>query len=194
MSLANFFTLVRLILAPVIFCLLFIPIWTGKFELLSVIITIPLFIFAELTDFLDGFFARRNNEVSDFGKLFDPFADVMLHLTIFVYCLARKLMHPVFFILIFYREFVQMFLRMMAMKKGVSVAARKGGKIKTVLYVIAGGFALIVELLPRCGFEISSIYSNLLYILNLLFIIATMASLLSFVDYAIQFKKIFKKR
>lgn len=194
MSLANFFTLVRLFLAPIIFCLLYVPIWTDNFQLLSVIITVPLFIFAEFTDFLDGFFARRNNEVSDFGKLFDPFADVMLHLTVFVYCLSRGYMHPVIFLVIFYREFVQMFLRMMAVKKGVSVAARKGGKLKTVLYVVAGSFTLIVDLLPRCGFDISNVRLTLCNISSVLFIVAMVAAVLSFLDYLTQFKKIFEKK
>lgn len=192
-KLADLFTLIRLILAPVIFCLLYIPVWTGKFDMLSVIVVVPLFIFAEFTDFLDGYFARRNNEVSDFGKLFDPFADVMLHLTVFVYCLARGYMHPIIFVVIFYREFVQIFLRMMAVKKGVSVAARKGGKVKTVLYVVAGAFALIVELLPRCGFDVTDINSLLCKISNGLFIVAMLAAVLSFLDYAFQFKKIFEK-
>ena len=50
------------------------------FKTISGWILIPLLAFMEFTDFLDGFFARKN-EVSDFGKIFDPFADVFLHIT-----------------------------------------------------------------------------------------------------------------
>lgn len=193
MKLANFFTLIRFLLAPVIFCLLFLPIWTGKFQMLSALIIIPLYAFAEFTDFLDGFFARKNKQVTDFGKLFDPFADVMLHLTIFCFCLIRGYMHPVIFVLIFYREFTMNFLRMLAVKKGVSVGARKGGKLKTVLYVVAGAYAVILELLPRLNVNIESVGVNFSLIGNILFLIAMAASLLSFCDYLIQFKKIFSK-
>ncbi len=190
MKLADKYTMVRLILAPVIFLILFIPVWTGCFKLASVIIIVPLFIFAEFTDFLDGYFARKNNEVSDFGKLFDPFADVMLHMSMFVYCLIRGYMPAVCFLLIFYREFCQIFLRMMAVKKGVSVGARKGGKFKTVLYVVTVGYTLILELLPRINVNISEKYPVLLIISTILFVLSTIAALASFVDYLINFKKI----
>ena len=84
MKTSNKFTLVRIILAPVLFLIYFVPEWLnipdGTFvTILSSCILIPLLAFAEFTDFLDGFFARRHNEVSDFGKMFDPFADVFLH-------------------------------------------------------------------------------------------------------------------
>ena len=54
------------------------------FSKLSIIIAIPLLCFAEFTDYLDGHYARKHNEVSDFGKLFDPFADVVVHLGTFL--------------------------------------------------------------------------------------------------------------
>ena len=84
MHLSNKFTLTRIVFAPIFFLLYFLPIWTGKFAFASVCIIIPCLIFAEFTDYLDGHYARKHNEVSDFGKLFDPFADVILHLTTFV--------------------------------------------------------------------------------------------------------------
>jgi CDP-diacylglycerol--glycerol-3-phosphate 3-phosphatidyltransferase len=193
MKLADKFTLVRLLLAPVLFLILFIPLWTGKFAFLSVIIFVPLFIFAEFTDFLDGYYARKNNEVSDFGKLFDPFADVMLHMSMFVYCLIRGYMPSVCFLLIFYREFCQIFLRMLAVKKGVSVGARKGGKFKTVLYVLTVGYTLILDLLPRLNINIADNFPVLRTISTIFFILSAIAALASFVDYLVNFKKILAK-
>ena len=84
MNLSNKFTFTRIIFAPILFLLYNIPIWTGKFAFISLIIALPLLVFAEFTDYLDGHYARKHNVVSDFGKLFDPFADVILHLTSFV--------------------------------------------------------------------------------------------------------------
>ena len=86
MKTSNKFTLSRIILAPVIFLIYYIPVWVGAaagspLSVASVCVAIPLLAFAEFTDYLDGHFARKHNEVSDFGKMFDPFADVFLHLS-----------------------------------------------------------------------------------------------------------------
>lgn len=197
MKLSNKFTLCRVLGAPVFFLLYFIPVWTGRFAALSVFVMIPLLAFLEFTDFLDGFFARKNNQVSDFGKLFDPFADVMLNLTIFC-CLLFKgvaqitFMPPVIFIMIVYREFSMNFLRMIATKTGVSIAARKGGKFKTVLYIASGFFALAVEGAVRLGFDISQVLSPLKIVALVLFVCCLAASYISFADYLSHFGQIFK--
>ena len=84
MRISNKFTLSRIILAPIIFIIYNIPVWLG-FEngspvaIASICVAIPLLAFAELTDYFDGHYARKLNDVSDFGKMFDPFADVFLH-------------------------------------------------------------------------------------------------------------------
>lgn len=154
MKLSNKFTLTRVLFAPIFFLLYFIPIWTGKFAAISLIIAIPLLAFAEFTDYLDGHYARKHNEVSDFGKMFDPFADVILHLTSFI-CFVKSYnpelsyMPLAVLMLIFIREFSQNFLRMVSAKKGVAIAARKGGKFKTVMYVVAEFYAVFLELLDR---------------------------------------------
>ena len=115
MKLSNKFTLVRVIFAPIFFLLYFIPIWTGKFTFSSLLIALPCLIFAEFTDYLDGHYARKHNEVSDFGKLFDPFADVILHLTTFV-CFMKSVnpeisyLPVVILLFIMLREFSQNFL------------------------------------------------------------------------------------
>ena len=151
---SNAFTLTRILFAPIFFILYFLPIWTGLFTKASLLIAIPLLCFAEFTDFLDGHYARKHNEVSDFGKLFDPFADVILHMTTFA-CLMYSAGNIggytplIIFILIMYREMGQNFLRMVCAKKGIAIAARKGGKIKTVTYVVSGFYALFLETLVR---------------------------------------------
>lgn len=194
MKKADFFTTVRLVFAPVFLVLYMFPVLTGKCTFLSACIMLPLLGFAEFTDFLDGFFARREHAVSDFGKLYDPFADVVLHLTAF-FCFAWTGYMPfILLILVFWREFGMMFIRMAAVKQGVAIAARKGGKFKTVLYISAILFSLAVESLVRLGFDLSESKQILGIIADFLFAAGTIASYVSFIDYIVHFKGLFAKK
>ena len=142
MTLSNRFTLARVLFAPVFYLIFNIPVWTNSHILavVSACVMIPLLALAEITDYWDGHYARKYNEVSDFGKIFDPFADVILNLTVFLCAVSAGCMPIILFVLIFYREFCQSFLRMAALKKGIAIAARMGGKLKTVFYIISGFF------------------------------------------------------
>lgn len=199
MKTSNKFTLSRIILAPVIFLIYYIPVWVGAaagspLSVASVCVAIPLLAFAEFTDYLDGHFARKHNEVSDFGKMFDPFADVFLHLSMFTCFVFAGYMPVVFYVLIFYREFGQNFLRMVAAKQGTAIAARKGGKLKTVMYVAACFFALIQEFLVRTGLS-SSLRLNmqlLKYIGWGFFGVCVLLAYISFIDYLKNFGKLLK--
>ena len=196
MKLSNKFTLSRILLAPVFFILYFVPIWFGKFNELSVIIAIPLLAFMEFTDYLDGHYARKHNEVSDFGKLFDPFADVMVHLSTFVCFLfsvtGKGYMSPLILILILYREMSMTFIRMIATKKGIAIAARKGGKFKTVMYVVAGFYALFLETLVRFNIQLEC-FDVLRVVCTCLFVICLICSYASFIDYLKHFGKVIKE-
>ena len=193
MKTSNKFTITRIIFAPVFFILYFIPVWTGAFTKLSLLIAIPLLCFAEFTDYLDGHYARKHNEVSDFGKIFDPFADVILHMTTFaclMFSVEQELGYtPRFvFILIMYREMGQTFLRMVAAKQGIAIAARKGGKIKTVTYVVSGFYALFLELLVRLEC-VPDCFGVLKIVAICLFVLSLILSYSSFIDYLVHFGK-----
>ena len=190
MKIADIFTLRRIVLAPVFLIIYFIPEWFGFGNVLSVWILLPLIIFAEFTDFLDGYFARKTNQVSDFGKLFDPFADVFLHLTVFFCYTLSGYISPFIMLLFAYREFGMLFVRLLAAKKGVAIGARKGGKFKTVLYVVAGFFSLFLESAKRLGF---SLPANLMYIGYIFYIMGLIASYVSFIDYLVNFIPVIKK-
>ncbi|MBO7582724.1 MAG: CDP-diacylglycerol--glycerol-3-phosphate 3-phosphatidyltransferase [Treponema sp.] len=197
MKTSNGFTLTRILFAPIFFILYFIPIWTGAFTKLSLLVAIPLLCFAEFTDFLDGHYARKHNEVSDFGKIFDPFADVILHMTTFASLMfstgSLGGYTPIFvFILIMYREMGQTFLRMVAAKKGIAIAARKGGKIKTVSYVVSGFYALFLETLVRLDC-VPECFGTLRIIAICLFVLSLILSYVSFTDYLIHFGKTIKE-
>lgn len=140
MSLANWITALRIILAP--FCVGFL-FWDipGRDYLAAIV-----FIIAGLTDGLDGYAARIRKEVTSFGKSFDPFADkVLIILTLVVLeRLQRVPMIPVLIIII--RELFITVLRYFAGRKGLVVAASPWGKLKTCTQIIA--VALIMLRLP----------------------------------------------
>jgi CDP-diacylglycerol--glycerol-3-phosphate 3-phosphatidyltransferase len=193
MKLANFFTAVRIVLAPIFFVIFFFPMWTGFGAALSIYILIPLFLFMEFTDFLDGYFARKQKTVSDFGKLFDPFADVLANLTVlFAFVLAGYL-PALLFIIILYRELAISFVRMLASRSGVTIAARKGGKTKTVFYIIAAGFSLALESSIRLGFDLGNLAAPARYVNLSLYIIAVVLSVFSFIDYLVHFSAVLRK-
>ena len=186
--------MVRILFAPIFYFLYMIPVWTGKGNVLSACIMLPLLGFAEFTDFLDGFFARKENAVSDFGKLFDPFADVILHLTTMFCYVETGYMPMAFLLLIFIREYSMLFIRLMALKQGVAIGARKGGKLKTVIYIVASIFALTIESALRLGINLGSALPVLKIITIALFAIGLIASYTSFADYLINYKKIVSKK
>ena len=201
MSTANKFTTVRIIAAPITFLLYFIPIWTGHFAKTSLCILIPFLIFAEITDGLDGHFARKHNEVSDFGKVYDPFADVILHLSSFcclMFSMSRDLPMtgyvPAFiFVLIFYRELSMTFLRMVAVMNGTAIAARKGGKLKTVMYIVSAFYGFILEFHVRMGFAVPYNSMKIIWSVGIgLYVVCLVLSYISFIDYLIAFKPVFK--
>lgn len=193
MKLSNKFTLARVIFAPFFLLLYFIPIWTGKFAFISMFIIIPLLAIAEFTDYLDGHYARKHNEISDFGKIFDPFADVILHLTTFAcffksYDSQYSFMPVIVLVLIMLREFSQNFLRMVCAKNGIAIAARKGGKFKTVMYVVTEFYIIFLELLVRTN-SIPQFFGTLQIARIILLIICVICSYASFIDYLIHFGK-----
>lgn len=193
MKLSDFFTSIRIFLAPVFYCLFFFPEWIGTGAQLSVYIIVPLFIFMEFTDYLDGYFARKQRSVTEFGKLFDPFADVLANMTV-LFCFVLSGYFPaILFLIVLYREMSIMFIRMLAGREGIVIGARKGGKLKTVLYIVAAGFSLLLESLVRLDIDFG-MYAGSARVINLsLYILAVIVSIVSFIDYLVFFLSVSKK-
>jgi CDP-diacylglycerol---glycerol-3-phosphate 3-phosphatidyltransferase len=135
-----------------------------------------LFIFGEISDFLDGIAARRKNEVSDFGKLIDPMADVIFHLTLFLIFLTLGLVPGWMVIVLVWREVAVSSLRLMASTdRRLVIAAARPGKIKAniqalvTLLVMAAYLAGPLSLAQNVGFwgtlaaVIASVYSGAYY-------------------------------
>ncbi|RDU70470.1 CDP-diacylglycerol--glycerol-3-phosphate 3-phosphatidyltransferase [Helicobacter brantae] len=107
-----------------------------------------MFFVASMTDFLDGFIARRYALQSRFGEVFDPLADKMLVLGAFIALIVVKIANPWAVFLIFSREFFITGLRVVVANSGVSIAANMMGKIKSVAQYWAIG-CLIANVLPN---------------------------------------------
>ena len=199
MQAANKFTLCRILCAPIFFILYFMPVWFRQFPFLaplSVYLMLPLLAFAEFTDYLDGKFARSLNQVSDFGRVFDPFADVFLSITVF-FCLVINGYMPAFILLlIIYRELSMTFIRMVAIQEGVAIAARMGGKTKTVLYIFSFFFTLVIESALRLGLLNSADpqVQTGKFVCLVLFVLCLALSYISFGDYLISFRKVLSKK
>lgn len=103
--------------------------WAWQFgEICSAVI----FILASMTDWLDGYLARKNNLVTDFGKFMDPIADKLLVCSAMI-CLVEKGALPAWIVIIIIgREFIISGFRLVASDKGVVIAASYWGKFKTV--------------------------------------------------------------
>jgi len=200
MKTSNKFTFAPIILSPVFFVVYFLPVWMhassgSTLSIVSICIAIPLLAFMEFTDYLDGHFARKHHEVSDFGKMFDPFADVIVHLTTFTSFVLTGYLPAFLLVLVIYREFGMNFFRMVAAKKGTAIAARKGGKFKTVSYVVSGFFALLQEAFVRTGLDsLWGINMSVLHAVGIgLFALSVVLAYVSFIDYFIHFGSLLKE-
>jgi len=192
MSLANKLTFFRVILAPVFFVVYllprFFPSWFAGGTGWTVPVLWIIFIVSEITDYFDGLAARKLNDVSDFGKLFDPFADTLMQITCFLCFVIDGIFPAPLFLLVIYREFGILFVRNLMLKKGVTLAARLGGKIKTVSYIAAGCAALLTVSLQRLSvFESLILYFKIGAVI--IFIISVIISVVSFIDYLVLYLK-----
>jgi CDP-diacylglycerol--glycerol-3-phosphate 3-phosphatidyltransferase len=147
-----------------------------------------IFIASEITDYLDGMIARKRGETSDFGKLFDPFADTLTQITYFFCFVIDGILPSALFLLVLYREFGILFIRNLMLRKGIAMGARIGGKIKTVTYILAGACALLAASIVRLGFG-DTIYRTVSLAAEVIFIISVIFSALSFFDYVSVYRK-----
>ncbi len=182
MTLPNKITIARIILAPLFFISYFLPQWTDGLNGISASLILFIFASIELSDFLDGYLARKYNLVTDLGKVLDPFADVLSRVTYFL-CFAFSGLMPLWvFLIIIYRELAITFLRMMMMGRGIVVAASLWGKLKAITYAVSGVLGVIVVSFERLGFFQS--YIDLFkLILLIVFYLAAFASVGSFLFY-----------
>ncbi len=133
-----------------------------------------LFIIASLTDFLDGYIARKYNLVTDFGKLIDAIADKILVNSVLIILAAQGFIHPIIPVVIIVRDSVVNSIKMLAASKGKVVAAIKSGKVKTACLMVG----IVLTLFYNLPFELWGISVS-----KVLLFIATILSIISGVQY-----------
>ena len=143
MNLANKLTLLRVILIPFFIVCFYIP--NLVVNTISVnnylipyanLLGLVIFLLAAITDFIDGYIARKYNMITDFGKFMDPLADKLLVTAALLILLENGLIAGWVVFIILAREFIVTGFRTIAASKGVVIAAGWLGKIKTVVQFI----------------------------------------------------------
>lgn len=196
MNLPNKLTIFRIILVPIMVIIPFLGI-DGKVAGIPVswIIIDLIFILASITDKLDGYLARKNNQVTTFGKFLDPLADKILVLSAMVMLVEMTKLPAWIPIIVLAREFLVSGYRLVAVEKGGKViAASKWGKLKTVTQMIAIILAFLdLNAFGEC-FSGTLIGGDLILnvIVTIMMIIQTIATIFSGIDYMKGAKELIK--
>ena len=176
MNLPNKLSIIRVALIPVIVILLYQQSDACR------IIAGALFIIASLTDFLDGYIARKYNLVTNFGKFIDPVADKLLVLTILIMLLHRGQTEAWIIIIILCRELAVDGLRLVAVTQGKVIAASPFGKIKTTCQMIMITASILLN---------QSAFSS--WYMIILTAAAVVMTLFSAVDYFVKNRAVFSE-
>jgi CDP-diacylglycerol--glycerol-3-phosphate 3-phosphatidyltransferase len=170
LNLPTALTLSRIILIPVFIFTVYLHPLFGAF----------IFSIASLTDFLDGYLARRSGDITKFGIILDPIADKFLVISALVVLVDMERLAAWIAITIIVREFLVTGLRVVALSKDIVIPAEIGGKIKTTTQIIA----ILCLILGRSIFDID------LYDIGSVLIWASLfLSIVSGVQYTISFGK-----
>ena len=137
MNLPNKLTMMRVVLVPVFMVFAALAKYgTADFNATFSLVAGIIFTVASITDFLDGYIARKNHLVTDFGKFMDPLADKCLTTAAFIYMVVDGVCSPIVLAVILFREFAVAGVRMIAAETGTVIAANMWGKVKTVLQML----------------------------------------------------------
>lgn len=180
MNTPNKITVFRIILVPVFLLFFTIDIPWRYF------ISLAVFTVASITDAIDGHLARKNDQITDFGKFLDPVADKMLVTAGLLAFMSEGLCNVWIVMVILIREFLISSFRMICAAQGVVIAANIFGKIKTVVQMVS--FFVILLLLGIS--ELHPLQFSIVKLSNILFGISAAIGVVSAFTY---FKKGLKK-
>ena len=131
MNVPNTLTIIRVLLIP-----FFVAFMLCNITAYDNYIALAIFIVASLTDTLDGYLARKNNQVTNFGKFMDPLADKLLVCSAMICFIELDKLPAWIVIIIIGREFIISGFRLIAAENGIVIAANYWGKFKTVSQMI----------------------------------------------------------
>lgn len=188
MNLPNKLTMCRIVLSIVIIILLLFPFQSAGIDMpqlfvnekividIKYLIAGVLFIIASLTDFLDGYIARKRNLITDFGKLIDAIADKILVNSVLIILASTGFIHPIIPVVIILRDSVVNSIKMLAASKGKVVAAIKTGKFKTACLMVG----ITLTLFYNMPFELFN-----LRVSDFILFLAAILSIISGIQYYI---------
>ena len=168
MNTPNKLTVARMIIVPFLVVFLLTG-WGGE---ANRYISLVLFVVASVTDWFDGYLARKNNLVTNFGKFMDPLADKLLVCSAMICMIDLKRLPAWFVIIIIAREFIISGFRLIAAENGIVIAANYWGKFKTASQMI-----MIILLMLDFG----GVFAVLTQIFIWLSVALTIISLLTYI-------------
>ena len=186
MNLPNKITISRIVLSIIIITMLLFPFDSAGITVpklfvnesivvdITYIIVAILFIIASITDFFDGYLARKYNLVTDFGKMIDAIADKILVNPVLIILAAKGFISPIIPVIIVARDSFVNSIKMIAGSKGNVVAAIKLGKLKTACLMVG----IVLTLFYNLPFELYN-----LRVADALLIVACVLSIISAVEY-----------
>lgn len=192
MNLPNKITMSRIFMALMIMVLLLFPFDAAGIELPKILVNEEiviniiyiiagfLFIIASLTDYVDGYIARKYNLITDFGKMIDAIADKILVNSVLIILASKGFISPVIPVIIIVRDSVVNSIKMIAGSKGSVVAAIGMGKLKTACLMTG----IVLTLFYNLPFELFN-----LKVADALLIVACILSVISGVEYYVMNKK-----
>lgn len=182
MNLPNKLTILRIILVPVFMAFMLAIPQNSVFVTVSLLV----FVIASLTDTLDGYLARKNGLVTNFGKLMDPLADKMLTTAAYLGLLTMGRCSCWAVMLILTREFIVSGIRLVAAGNGTVIAASVWGKVKTIFQMVSIIAAFLV-MYPICPIDTG------IFITDILVWISAVITVISGADYVVKNLEVFKE-
>ena len=173
MNLPNKLTVLRVIMIP-FFVFFMLTDFAGA---ASKYIALAIFCIASFTDFLDGYLARRDNLVTNFGKFMDPLADKLLVCSALICLIPQGKLETWIVLVIIAREFIISGFRLVASDNGIVIAASYWGKFKTVSHM-----SMIILLILDLPF--------LWIVTAIVKWIAVVLTIVSLVDYVVKNKQV----
>ena len=166
MNVPNRLTILRVVMIP-----LFVVAMLWETLPYHEYIALALFVGACITDFFDGYLARKYNQITTFGKFMDPLADKLLVCSALICLLSNGMISTVVVLIIIAREFIISGFRLVAVDNGIVIAASWWGKAKTISQMI-----MIILLIASFGGIFNVLETAFVYI-------ATVLTVISLVDY-----------
>ena len=133
MNLPNRLTIFRMLLVPLMVAAFSFEAWLPGWNYWAA----GIFFVADMTDIVDGYIARKRNQITNFGKLMDPIADKLLFCSAFIMMTFNGMLNPILCIIFVGREIIVSGFRLVTAGSGTVIAANWLGKLKSTLQVIA---------------------------------------------------------